>query len=51
MPGEQTPEQALRDAENGFADIASTLQQALATDDQLAAASRAGRPDAGGENR
>lgn len=51
VPGEQTPEEALRDAENGFADIAATLRQALATDNELAAAPQDRRPGAGGEGR
>ena len=38
MPGEQTPEEALREAEGGFADIATAIEQALAADDDLAAA-------------
>ncbi len=51
MPGEQTPEEALRDAEDGFAEIAATLEQALATDDELAAPAKNGKPDAGGADR
>jgi len=51
VPGEQNPEEALRDAEQGFADIAATLEQALATDDELAAAPQNGKPAAGGEGR
>lgn len=37
VPGQQTPEEALRDAEAGFEDISSVLRRALAVDDELAA--------------
>lgn len=34
---EQTPEDALRDAQEGFKDISDVLRAALAADDELAA--------------
>lgn len=37
VPGEQTPDEALRDAQAGLDDITSVLRQALAADDVLAA--------------
>jgi hypothetical protein len=37
VPGEQTPEEALRDAQAGLDDISSVLRQALAADDALVA--------------
>ncbi|MDX6281389.1 MAG: hypothetical protein QOH03_2460 [Kribbellaceae bacterium] len=37
VPGEQTPEEALRDARAGLDDISSVLRQALAADDALVA--------------
>lgn len=37
VPGEQTPEEALRDAQAGLDEISSVLRQALAADDALVA--------------